>query len=200
MSEIMRLIRLPWRRAWKNESGCVSRWAINLSRRSRRMFSPIWWARRMRQYSATSATMKKAVNKASARRVAGPSPVVTGPLMMAPTSQARAGRAIARKTQRQSRVLRCSRCGLVKSRRRATVDQRNGRRSGSSSSGRRRRTAISRLLLLMRRLPPIGRGWLGGSGRPLPSVARGCRPAPVCRARGLRFGPPGGACSGGEPR
>ena len=82
MSEIMRLIRLPWRRAWKNESGCVSRWAISLSRRSRRTFSPIWCARRMRQYRATSATMKKTVNRASARKVAGPSPVVTGPLMI----------------------------------------------------------------------------------------------------------------------
>ena len=196
----MRLIRLPWRRAWKNESGCVSKCAISLSRRSRKTFSPIWWARRMRQYRATSATMKKTVNKASARKVAGPSPIVTGPLMISPTSQARAGRAIARKTQRPSRVLRCSPCGLVKASRRATVDQRSGRRSGSSSSGRMRRTAISRRSLLIRRHPPIGRGWRDGNGHPAPSVARACRPAPACHALGLRFGPPGGGCSGGGPR
>ena len=157
MSEIIRLIRLPWRRAWKNDSGCVSRWAISLSRRSRRTFSPIWWASRMRQYRATSAIMKKTVKSARALKVAGPSPVVTGPLMIYPTSQARAGRAIARKMQSPSRVLRCNWCGLVKASRRATVDQRSGRRSGSSSSGRMRRTAISRRSLLMRGLLLTGR-------------------------------------------
>jgi len=49
MSEIMRLMRLPWRRPWKNDNGCVSRCFISLSRRSRSTASPIWWASRMRQ-------------------------------------------------------------------------------------------------------------------------------------------------------
>ena len=49
MSEIIRLMRLPCRRAWKKARGCVSRCLISRSRRSRRTTSPIWCARRIRQ-------------------------------------------------------------------------------------------------------------------------------------------------------
>ena len=49
MSEIIRLMRLPWRRPWKKDKGWVSKCFISLSRRSRKTASPIWWASRMRQ-------------------------------------------------------------------------------------------------------------------------------------------------------